>query len=82
MDAFNSLAIGAMVDGMTWIRRHALFLVAGLVLIGVGAWLAFAEHNAGIGWMLIAWGLALAAAPAMPPPRPTARRGRGGSRSG
>lgn len=71
-----------MVDGMTWIRRNALFLVAGLVLIGVGAWLAFAEHNAGIGWMLIAWGLAVAAASAVPPPRRAPQQGRGGSRGG
>jgi len=71
-----------MVTGMAWIRRHALFLLAGLVLVGVGAWLAFAERNAGIGWMLIAWGLALAAAPSVPPPRRAPRRGRGGSHSG
>lgn len=68
---------------MAWFRRHALSLFAGLLLVGVGAWLAFAEHNAGIGWMLIAWGLALAAVPSIPrQPGPTVRRGRGGSRSG
>ncbi|MBB4662041.1 hypothetical protein [Conexibacter arvalis] len=66
---------------MAWIRRHLLFLVAALGLMAVGAWLAFAEHNPGIGWMLIVWGFALVAACATPK-RPTAPPGRGGSRSG
>jgi hypothetical protein len=69
---------------MAWFRRHALPLAVALVLLAAGVWLALAEHNPGIGWMLIVWALAVVAGCAAPgsAARARARRGRSGSRSG
>ena len=81
---------------MAWIGRHRIALAAALLLALAGAWLALAEHHVGIGWVLIVWALAIVAGCAGPAAgartgtrtaartrtRPTARRGRGGLRSG
>lgn len=79
---------------MAWIGRHRIALASALLLALAGAWLAFAEHHVGLGWVLIVWALAIVAACAGPPAAartrartrtrtaPKAPRGRGGLRSG